>query len=112
MGSCIARPGAFAPLATARKGHGVDMYVLAELSLTTTISIAVAAFLVGGVGGVVLIRMMTGGTIRAAKRDAEKKADLNHPPGITLRGNECALVIERQEVAPASRCGRGHTSAE
>ena len=71
MGSCIARPGAFAPLATARKGHGVDMYVLAELSLTATISIAVAAFLVGGVGGVVLIRMMTGGTIRAAKRDAE-----------------------------------------
>ena len=47
------------------------MYVLAELSLTATISIAVAAFLVGGVGGVVLIRMMTGGTIRAAKRDAE-----------------------------------------
>ena len=47
------------------------MLVLAELTLTATISIAVGAFLVGGIGGVILIRMMTGGTIRAAKRDAE-----------------------------------------
>jgi len=45
--------------------------VLAELTLTSTIIIGIAAFLVGGIGGVLLIRLMTGGTIRAAKRDAE-----------------------------------------
>ncbi len=47
------------------------MLVLADISLAATIGIAVAACVVGGVGGVVLIRMMTGGTIRAARRDAE-----------------------------------------
>ena len=45
--------------------------VLAELTLTATIGIAIAAFLIGGFAGVILIRLLTGGTIRAARRDAE-----------------------------------------
>lgn len=44
---------------------------IAEITLTSTISIAIGAFFVGGILGVVLIRLMTGGTIRAARRDAE-----------------------------------------
>ena len=66
------------------------MFVLAELSLTATIGIGVAAFLVGGIGGVVLIRMMTGGTIRAARRDAENLRQKATDDPIELEASQTA----------------------
>ncbi len=44
---------------------------LSAISTTTVIAIGVACLVVGALGGAVLIRMMAGGTIRTARREAD-----------------------------------------